>query len=115
MTTAEPASQSDPVAVFATLRALPGNETALLDCVEELRKGTLDEPGNLVYEAHTSEKEPGVVRFYELYEGPDALRAHSKSETMKRVWPELSALLAEPPEIVVTDPLWPTGERGPSS
>lgn len=91
------------IAVFATMVARQGCRDRLLDELRRLGAAVADEPGTLVYAMHTSYQEPEVVRFYELYAGRDALRAHAGSTAMARFTAATADLLAAPTDIIRCD------------
>ena len=61
-----------------------------------------NEPGTLIYALHEDAGDPNLLWFYELYEGEEALTAHSTSETMKTL--KLKGLLAGRPEVIKLNP-----------
>jgi len=80
-------------AILARLISKPGERDALTTVLEKLVAAVEDEPGTLRYILHHDAKEADVVWFYELYESQEAFEAHSKSETMAALGPELAPLV----------------------
>lgn len=62
--------------VIAHMKALPGKEQDLRDLLESLVDPTLAEDGNVNYDLHVAEDDPGRFFFYENWTGGDKLDAH---------------------------------------
>ena len=90
------------VAIFAKLQAPDGKgaelESAIWASIEEINH----EEGTELYIVHHSEKEPDVVRLYELYRDRDAKSAHATGQALKELGRSLKGLLTSAPELIVT-------------
>ena len=93
------------VGVAAKLTAAAGKRDELVSAMGELVKAVDDEPGTLVYVMLTDTKDEDVVWFFELYEDEDAMKAHSRSDTMKAVGGKLGGLVGGAPELHVLTPV----------
>ncbi len=90
------------VGVFATLRAVEGKGRDVEAAAVGALAAIADEGGTQLYLIHRSDREPDVVRFYELYRDADALSAHQSGEPLKILGGALRGLLAGPPEVIVS-------------
>ena len=66
-----------------------------------------NEAGTLVYALHEDAGDPNLLWFYELYEGDEALDAHSTSDAMKGL--KLKGLLAGRPDVIRLNPVTAKG------
>lgn len=91
------------IAAFVTLVARDGEQDNLVAELKSLAAASAGEPGTVVYAVHTSEREPGVIRIYEVYADKDAFKAHANSEAMGAFMSASGNLLAKPMEMVRCD------------
>jgi quinol monooxygenase YgiN len=92
---------------MATLKAVEGKEAELEAALSEMVGKVEGETGTLVYALHRKRGEPGTFVFYELYDGQDAVAAHSGSDAMKELQGTLagSGLVGGRPDIVMLEPV----------
>lgn len=64
-----------------------------------------EEGGLEIYSVHKDSNHPGVYWFFELYTDGDALGVHGKGDGMRAAMKGVGALLAEPPEVSVLEPV----------
>ena len=94
------------VAVLAKMTAKEGQGPALAQIMrEKLMPAVEAEEGTEIYTMHQDAANADVIWFFELYRDNDALSAHSGSEAMKSVGPDLGPLLAGRPELFLLNPL----------
>jgi len=94
------------VAVLAKMTAKEGQGPALAQLMQEkLVPAVEKEEGTEIYSMHHDAGNADVIWFFELYRDNDALTAHSGSEAMKSVGPELGPMLAGRPEIFLLKPV----------
>lgn len=62
-----------------------GEEAAVAAAVEAIAAATVDEPGNLYYQAHRDPEDPTVFFFYEQYVDKAAYEAHGASAHFQRL------------------------------
>jgi quinol monooxygenase YgiN len=67
------------VVLTATVKALPGQESAVRAALLELVAPSRAEPGCLCYNLHVSKDEPGLFIFYEQWADQAAFDAHCKT------------------------------------
>lgn len=65
--------------VNAVWKAKPGSERVVADAIAQLLQPSRQEPGNLIYQPFRAADEPGVFRFFEVYEDEAAFAAHGAS------------------------------------
>ncbi|NLA66053.1 MAG: antibiotic biosynthesis monooxygenase [Leucobacter sp.] len=70
--------------VNAVWRAKPGSEAIVADAIANLVEASRAEPGNRYYQPYQSADEPGVFRFFEVYDDEDAFKAHGESEHFQK-------------------------------
>jgi quinol monooxygenase YgiN len=91
------------IAALAKLTTVDGKrEDAIAAFAPMFEHVNANEAGTLVYALHKDQGDPNVLWFYELYEGQEALTAHSTSDTMKGL--QLKGILAGRPELIMLDP-----------
>src|SRR4051794_23848706 len=98
-------SESNKVAVFARIPAQPGKRDELVKALEAAIDNAKSEEGTLTYILHVDETEPDAVFFYEVYTGPDALKAHGSSDFMKELGKSLRDLAGGRPELQILKPV----------
>lgn len=91
------------IAAFVTMSAREGEYENLVNELKKLVVAAVDEQGNLVYAIHTSEREPDVVRVYEVYADKEAFNLHANSQAMNEFVGKTEKLLVKPMEIVRCD------------
>jgi len=80
------------VTVLAGLRARPGRQDRLLKLLRALAGPTRRENGCLCFTLHQSQVDSELFTIYEIWEGEDFLRAHSKTphaQSFRAAAPEL--------------------------
>jgi quinol monooxygenase YgiN len=65
--------------VSATWTAEPGQESVVLDAIENLTPPSREEAGNVFYQAYQDPSEPSVFRLFEIYDDEAAYAAHGAS------------------------------------
>jgi quinol monooxygenase YgiN len=93
------------IAVFAKLTAKADKVDIVRETFEKLVESTASEDGTLLYGLHQDAGSAETFWFYELYADNDALAAHSGSAAMADAFKVLGDALAEPPMLVVTNPM----------
>jgi quinol monooxygenase YgiN len=94
------------VAVLAKMTAKEGQGAALAQIMrDKLFAAVQDERGTEIYSMYHDASNADVLWFFELYTDQDALTAHSQSDAMKSVGPELGPLLAGRPELMFLNPI----------
>jgi quinol monooxygenase YgiN len=92
------------VGVIATLKLQPGKGAEFEPIAREMAAAVrANEPGNKLYQAFRSRKEPDTYVFLEIYDSEDALKAHGASEHYRANGPRLGSLLAGRPDIEFLD------------
>jgi quinol monooxygenase YgiN len=82
--------------VIAEINAKPGSEGALRDLLVPFAKGSLKEPGCLVYTLMEVISEPGRFLTFERWTNKAALEGHMVTPAIKAIVPKLEPLLAKP-------------------
>ena len=94
------------VAVLAKMTAKEGQGPALAQVMrDKLFTAAAGEEGTEIYSIHHDASNSDVVWFFELYRDSDALTAHSGSDAMKAIGPDLGPLLAGRPELIFLNPI----------
>lgn len=88
-----------PVTVIATLKAKPGQESALRAELLGLIPTTRQEEGCLNYDLHQSSTDPAVFVFHENWTSKAALDAHLARPHLTAFMGKAEMLLAEPPRV----------------
>ena len=70
--------------VTAVWTSQPGQEDVVRDAVSKLIPASRQEPGNRFYQVYQGAEEPGVFRFFEIYDDEEAYKAHGASEHFER-------------------------------
>jgi quinol monooxygenase YgiN len=87
------------VVIFTRLTASPGRRDELVAALEKLGAATRREAGAEIFVVHPARDEPEVVLGYEVFADDAALTTHRASEHVAAIGPQLTELLAAPPEI----------------
>ena len=86
------------LAVFARMRAHPGQRAQLVDSLQPLIASGAREPGTIAYLLHESTDDPDVVWFYARFADQAALEAHQANEAqLATEAAEIGRYLAEAP------------------
>lgn len=93
------------ISLIAKLTAADGRSADLESALAGVVAAAADEDGLEVYSAHSSNDEPGVFYFFELYRDGDALAVHGKSDAMKAAMAAIGACLGGRPEITMMTPV----------
>jgi quinol monooxygenase YgiN len=73
------------VVLVARWLANEGEEERVLAILEELARASRAEPGCVLYQPCRDREDPRRFLIFEVYEGDDALRAHTESEHFQRL------------------------------
>ncbi|MCC7527198.1 MAG: antibiotic biosynthesis monooxygenase [Candidatus Melainabacteria bacterium] len=73
------ANSSCPLCLIVKVKAAAGKEEQLKDVLTAMLEPTRKEPGCIAYQLYTNEKKDTFF-FYELWETPQHLEAHTKTE-----------------------------------
>lgn len=87
--------------VIATIRARPGQETAVREALLALIPTTRAEEGCVNYDLHVSTDDPARFLFHENWTSKAALDAHLAKPHLQEFLGKADALLAEPPQITL--------------
>jgi quinol monooxygenase YgiN len=87
------------VRVIALFQAKPGREAELINLLSGLTGPTRAEEGCISYELLQKNDDPTSLAMVEEWAGPEALRAHSKSEHLLKAQGAVADLVAAPPDI----------------
>jgi quinol monooxygenase YgiN len=93
------------VTVIATFQARPGKEAELKKALLALIAPTRQEAGCLNYDLHTRPDDPARFLFHENWTSKAHLDAHLNNTHIQVLLPQLEALCAGMPEIVIWDKL----------
>ncbi len=69
----------NPLCLIVKVKAVPGKEAQLKEVLTAMLEPTRQEPGCITYQLYTNEKNDTFF-FYELWETPEHLTAHTKTE-----------------------------------
>ncbi|EXG82585.1 putative quinol monooxygenase [Cryptosporangium arvum] len=81
------------VTVIWQTRAKPGRETDLKDFISAAVTPSRNDPGNIDYEAHEVEGQPGSFVIYERWESREHLDAHLGAPRMADLVPRMLELI----------------------
>ncbi|MEV0909832.1 putative quinol monooxygenase [Streptomyces hokutonensis] len=81
------------VTVLWEARAKPGKETAMKAFMTAAVTASRHDAGNIDYEAHQVEGEPGTFVIFERWESREALEGHLQAPRMKDLVPQLLDLM----------------------
>lgn len=93
------------ISLIAKLTAAEGKSDELAGALRGVVEAADAEEGLEVYSAHSSNDEPGVFYFFELYRDGDALAEHGKGEAMKTAMAVIGGCLGGRPEITMMTPV----------
>jgi quinol monooxygenase YgiN len=99
------------IVVVGSHKARPGREQELAEALIGLVEPTHGERGCLLYALHRGVDDPTRLTFIERWASRAELDAHLASSHVKAFARRSDELLAEPPELVVYEPI-PAGEPG---
>lgn len=91
--------------IIAKLTCDESNSSALEAALATAIEASEEESGLEIYSVHKDPNTSGVYWFFELYTDGDALGVHGKGDGMRAAMKGVGALLAEPPEVSVLEPV----------
>lgn len=95
------------VALFITTRARPGRRDELVRLWEEhLRERVVESEVQEVYAYCLDREDPNLIHLFEIYADSSAMGEAAGSEWFEAYMEKAAPLMAEPPSIVVADPVW---------
>ena len=89
-------AETDGVVLMYTAKAKPGKEEELRKFLVRLVTGSRHDPGNISYELHEVESEPGTFIFYEQWISQDLLDAHTETPGLKEFAARADELMGYP-------------------
>ena len=87
---------TDGVVVLYTAKAKPGKEHELKKFLVSLVTASRHDPGNISYELHEVEGEPGTFIFYEQWISQELLDAHTQTPGLKEFAARAEELMGQP-------------------
>jgi len=90
------------VNVVAAIKAKPGNEAAVEECLRGLLQPSRKDKGCISYDLHKSLDDPGLFVFYETWESKELLGAHLETPHLL-AWRAKSAELAESMDVKILE------------
>ena len=93
-----------PIHVFAKWKARPGQLENVLSILKELKAKTVQEKGNLFYQAHQDNSDPNTLILFEGYSDDSALALHRNVGYYKQAVEDISTLLTDR-EVTLTTPV----------
>lgn len=93
------------ISLIAKLTAAEGKSEELEKALTGVIAAAAEEDGLEVYSAHSSDDEPGVYYFFELYRDDEAKAVHGKGDAMKSAMAAFGGCLAGRPEITMMTPV----------
>jgi quinol monooxygenase YgiN len=93
------------ISVIAKLTAIDGKTDELEHAIRAVIDAADEEDGLEVYSCHSSDDEPGVFYFFELYRDGAAKDVHGKGDRMRSAMGGFAGLLAGRPEITMMTPV----------
>lgn len=97
------------ISIIAKLTAADGKSEALEQALRGVVEAAAEEPGLEVYSAHSSNDEPGIYYFFEIYRDDDAKAEHGKGDGMRAAMGAFAGLLAARPEVITMTPITDKG------
>lgn len=95
------------LALFITTRARPGKRDELRRLWEKhLRPRVQQNPAQDVYAYCLDREDPDLIHLFEVYDDASAMAEAGEAEWFEAYMEEAAPLMAEPPSIVVADPVW---------
>lgn len=89
----------------AVIKALPGKADEMKAILLELVEDSTKEAACIQYDLHQSASEPNVFIFHEIWQDTESLEQHNKTPHLLRFKETSKYLLAEAPEIYLTNKL----------
>jgi quinol monooxygenase YgiN len=86
------------IIIVGSMKARPGQETALRDTLAELAFATHAEQGCILYAVHQGTDEPNRFVIIERWQSQEALDEHIRSDYMTAVLARAGELLADAPD-----------------
>ena len=90
------AENTDGVVLMYTAKAKPGKEDELRKFLVSLVTASRHDPGNISYELHEVEDEPGTFIFYEQWISEELLKAHTQTPGLKEFAARAGELMGQP-------------------
>jgi quinol monooxygenase YgiN len=90
------AHNTDGVVLLYTAKARPGKEQELRKLLVSLVTGSRHDPGNISYELHEVEGEPGTFLFYEEWISEELLQAHTQTPPLQEFAARAEELMGRP-------------------
>ena len=87
------------ITYVATIKALPGKESELMEFGVQLTKEVQKEEGCLMCIPHISKDDPSELVIFEKYKDEQAHLAHSQSALMQEAFKKFKDLVAAPPQV----------------
>ncbi len=91
-------NSSCPLCLIVKVKAVAGKEDQLREVLKAMLEPTRKEPGCIVYQLYSNEKNDTFF-FYELWETPEHLEAHTKTEHYLHLVKVREGLVAEGGEL----------------
>jgi autoinducer 2-degrading protein len=93
---------------FITVKVKPELRERFLEVIEDDATSSVrDEPGCLRFEVLQDTSDPDTYHFFEVYEDEAAVQAHRNTPHFARWDQARQEVLKEPPERLVTTPVFP--------
>ena len=96
---------AQPITVIASLRVLPGHETAALEAIRQCVALSRQEATNLSYQCHRDINDPAIFVFVERWTSPEALAAHEETPHFQAMKAAFATALAAPLQVHITHEL----------
>ncbi|AZV40398.1 antibiotic biosynthesis monooxygenase [Komagataeibacter xylinus] len=93
---------AQPITVIASLRVLPGHETAALGAIRQCVALSRQEATNLSYQCHRDINDPAIFVFVERWTSPEALAAHEETPHFQAMKAAFATALAAPLQVHIT-------------
>jgi quinol monooxygenase YgiN len=98
------------ISMIGTIKAQPGKGDEMATVLAEMVEAAKSEPGVEVYSYHRGRgDESDAFWFYALMTDEASMQGHGQSEAMKAAMAAFMPLMAEPPQMTVTDPVGAIG------
>lgn len=93
--------------VCVTIHVKEGQEQAFIEATERNHQGTRQEPGNRRFDVLRAVDDPRRFFLYEVYESPEAFKAHQQTEHYLTWKATVADWMAQPREGVKHESLFP--------
>ncbi|MBV8216681.1 MAG: antibiotic biosynthesis monooxygenase [Verrucomicrobia bacterium] len=93
-----------PIHVFAKWKVRPGRLENVLLILKKLKATSIQEKGNLFYQAHQDSSDPNTLILFEGYSDDSALALHRNAEYYIQAIEDIRPLLADR-EVILTTPI----------